>query len=266
MDEARRGLALKYLERRRAIDGWLDRADGLVLVQISALQSSAGLTANLLEIGAYRGKSAILLGYLLEPSERLYVCDTFDGTKAPGGLWVDGKRQYPGLSRSEFDRNYARFHAAPPVVLECPSADLLARGLVEGPLRMVHVDGSYEPAAIAQDIATARALIAPGGVVVFEDDHSLHNPGVAPAVGAELARGELRALCMTPWKLYATAAGDPAGLVPALRAWAHSTADFVAEIGTIAGQDTLLLYPRPMRGGPWRAIDRKAGIVRHSSR
>ena len=53
----------------------------------------------------------------------------------------------------------ARFHAEPPVVLACASTDLLPRGLVQGPLRIVHVDGSYEPSIIRQDIATALAMV-----------------------------------------------------------------------------------------------------------
>ena len=261
MDEARRAAALKFLDKTRRVDGWLGRSDGLVFLQVSERQVSAGLTADLLEIGAFRGRSAILLGYLLEAGERLFVCDPFEGpaSKVPGrALWVDGKRHYPGLTQAGFDRNYARYHATPPVVRKCSSADLLPQRLVAGPLRLVHIDGSYEPTMVEQDLATALALLAPGGVVVFEDDHSQHNPGVAPAVLAALARGDLRALCLTPWKLFATVGADALGLVPVLRAWAEASADFRVATAALAGHETLLLYPVPELPGPWRALDRKA--------
>lgn len=261
----RRAEALAYLQNaRRGVDGWLGRPDGLVFVAVSELQARSGLRADVLEIGAHRGRSAILLGYLLGAGETLIVCDLFEGPERRSGkkLWIGGKRDYPGLTQAAFDRNYARHHATPPVVHKCSSTELLPRRLVEGPLRLIHLDGSYEPETIVRDLETVRALLAPGGVAVFEDDHSQHRPSVAPAVRAALERGELTAVCMTPWKLFATTAGDPLGLAASLRAWAERSPDFRTGTATLAGQETLLLYPVPELSGPSRGLDRKAGVLR----
>lgn len=265
MNCGRRSAIARYLESCRAIPGWLERPDGQVFAQVCELQTRAGLTADLLEIGAYCGRSAILLGFLLEDGERLFVCDTFEDQPAarPQGSsrWANGKRHYPGLKQAAFEANYGRYHRVPPVIVKCLSTGLLPGGLVRPPLRIVHIDGSHEPHVIAQDIATARALLAPGGVVIFEDDHSLKNAAVAPAVRSAVQRGELRPLCMTPWKLYATIGPDPLGLTPALATWAGDSPEFELARRPLEGREVLLLYPRARRPGPWRRLDRKAGVA-----
>lgn len=256
--------ALAYLARRKPVSGWLERADGLAWIEINALQTRAGLTANLLEIGAYRGRSAILLGYLRQPGELLFVCDTFDDQPAlapeSGGKWVDGKRSYPELTQKTFEDNFARFHAEAPVVLKCPSNALREAGLVAGPLRLVHVDGCFEPEVLAQDLDTVHALLAEGGVAIVEDDHSMHNPGVAPGVLAAIDAGEFRPLCMTPWKIYLTKGADGPGLRAGLTDWAAASGEVQGVASTYRGHEILLLYPVSRRG-PSRALDRKAGLA-----
>jgi hypothetical protein len=262
MDDPRRLAINRYLEKTsRSIPGWLEPADGRTLQELSALQHAHGLTADLLEIGAYVGRSAILLGYLLRPGERLFVCDTFEDQPPPRGpgkhRWTDGKRHYPGLTQAAFEKNYRKHHALGPEILRCPSAGIGTDARVRPPFRIVHVDGSHEPAVMAQDIATARALLAPGGIAVFEDDHSLHNPAVAPAVQSALERGELHLICMTPWKLYASPERDVLDLRAGLARWAAASPDVAPVTADFLGRPALLLYPRPRRAGPWRRLERK---------
>ena len=57
--------------------GWFDDVDAAVFRAIDDVQGASGVKGDLLEIGTYLGKSAILLGYLLRPQERLVVCDLF---------------------------------------------------------------------------------------------------------------------------------------------------------------------------------------------
>jgi hypothetical protein len=110
---------------------------------------------------------------------------------------------------------------------------------------------------VAADIATARALLAPGGVVAFEDDHSVHAPGVNPAVRAALASGALTGLALTPGKLYALAGPDVHGVAHALAAWAAAEPEVHPEVRDFGGRPTLLLYPLPKHVGPWTGLDRK---------
>jgi hypothetical protein len=245
----------EYLERCRDVPGWLHRSDACVFRALTALQTAAGVRGDLLEIGAYHGRSAILLGYCLADGERLVVCDPFEDQ--PSGK-VAGRRHYGGLTRRAFETNYAAHHAVPPVVLPVPSTRILAERRIERPLRFVHVDGSHEPEVVASDIATARALALPGGVVAFEDDHSVHTPGVNPAVRAALERGELAPLALTPGKTYALVGDDVHGLRAGLARWAAGSTEVHPETRGFAGGPTLMLYPLPRHTGPWTGLDRKS--------
>lgn len=227
-----------------------------MFLALSEIQRRAGMSADLLEIGAYHGRSAILLGYCRAPGERLIVCDPFEdqpGIRAPAA----GRRNYEGLTRGAFEANYAAHHTEGPVVLPVVSTRLLTEQLVAPPFRFVHVDGSHEPSVVASDIATARALLTPGGVVAFEDDHSVHTPGVNPAVRAALEAGELVGLALTPGKTYALAGPDRHGVADALAAWAEASREVHPEVRAFTGRPVLLLYPLPRHIGPWTGLDRK---------
>lgn len=68
-----------YVERGRVtVPGWFDRQDALLFVAVDESHATASLTGDLLEIGAYMGRSAILLGHLRRSGERLVICDIFD--------------------------------------------------------------------------------------------------------------------------------------------------------------------------------------------
>jgi predicted O-methyltransferase YrrM len=241
----------RYLARSRAIPGWLHRSDGLVIEALCRLQTRAACAADIMEIGVYHGRSAILLGYLLQEGERLFACDLFEDQQG------SGQRHYASVTQGAFEAEYGKYHATPPVIVKGPSSELSRRGLACASFRLIHVDGSHEPAAVAQDLRTARELLVPGGVVVFEDDHSVHVPGIPPAVRHALGSGALRALCITAGKTYALPGEDVLGLIPALRRWAEESPDVQPEVRALDGRDALVLYPLPRREGPWRGLDRK---------
>lgn len=246
----------EYLARSRAIPGWLHLSDALVFRQLALEQARAGLRADVLEIGAYHGRSSILLGYLLQEGERLFVCDLFED-QPPETERGTGQRHYARLTRAAFEKNYLTYHAVLPEILACPSTALLADRLVEPPFRLVHIDGSHEPAVVAQDVRTAATLLGPGGVVVFEDDHGVHVPRLPPAVRDALDRGSLQPLCVTPGKTYALAGPDVLSLRSALGSWAAAGAEWEAAARSLAGHEVLALYPLPRREGVWRGLERK---------
>ena len=59
---------------RNTVGGWFGQADGLLFCALSEATDGRG---DLLETGAYLGRSSILLGYLVRSGERLVVCDLF---------------------------------------------------------------------------------------------------------------------------------------------------------------------------------------------
>jgi predicted O-methyltransferase YrrM len=246
--------ALDYLAKSRAIPGWMHRSDGLTFLALAAAQADARVTGDLLEVGAYHGRSAILLGFLLGANERLVVCDLFAAQPARDDARA-GVRHYERVTRADFERNYARWHKNPPEVLELPSRELAAR--LAPPFRLIHVDGSHEPHAVESDVALVHALLRDGGVAVFEDDHSVHVPRVPPALAAAFARGDLAPLAVSAGKTYAVKRADVHHLTDSLERWAASGGEVKAVTRELAGRPVLALYPLPERAGTWRGLDRK---------
>jgi len=208
-----------------------------------------------MEIGVYMGKSAILLGYLLDGGERLTVCDVFDaGDEVSGENVAESSVYYSDLQQRAFEDQYRRFHSRLPSVLAMPSTRL-DREALAGTCRFVHVDGSHTYEVVQEDVQTARALLGPGGVVAFDDWAQPHTPGVGLAVWEEFLRGDLVPLAITNAKLYAT--WDRDGLRRAdLEDWGRRqplvTVSYPHELGDRAV--CRFTMPEPVAPGPAEAV------------
>jgi hypothetical protein len=207
----------EYLRQKETVRGWLQDIDARIILAIDGLQRAAGISGNLLEIGVSDGQSAILLGYCLQASERLVVCDTFENLADPA-------LHHQGLRRREFEQNYLRFHLTLPDIIAGRSNEI-DRDRLAAHFRLIHVDGSHAYADIRADILIALRLLGPGGVVILDDWAQAHAPGVALAIWEEYARGDLIPLCLTQFKMYAT--WDRGGLTAsAVDGWARGQLDF----------------------------------------
>jgi SAM-dependent methyltransferase len=250
----------EYLRSKEAVRGWLQDIDARVILAIDELQRSADFGGDLLEIGVFYGRSAILLGYCAQNGERLMVCDTFEDTNGFGAEnLADHERYYKGLRRREFEANYLRYHPALPEIITAPSVTI-DRDQLAGRFRIVHIDGSHVYSDVREDIVTARRLLGPGGVVILDDWSQAHVPGVALAIWEEYSRGELIPLGLTQFKMYAS--WDPHGLsASALNAWARSDGNLEISEGHQLAQYEVRRYsltpstvsssPSPRRGGRW---------------
>jgi hypothetical protein len=191
-----------YLDEMESIPGWFTSLDGALMCAASDHQRAAGIAGDIVEIGVYHGRSAILFGFLLDAGERFIACDPFDaddGMTDENSRW--NRRFYPGLTRASFERNYVHYHGALPVIAAVPSSGL---GAVAGPAscRIVHVDGAHDYATVRDDARISRELSAPGGVAVFDDYCKPHLPGTAMAVWEQVTSGALVPLVLTDAKLY----------------------------------------------------------------
>jgi len=184
----------------KGIAGWFDRHDLGAFQAVSAVQHAAGTTGDVLEIGAYKGRSTVVLRADLSPGETLHVCDPFEDPTGAAGNDAENQRSYATLSRQEFDANLARFPGPAPVVHQTISTDLAGQ-LSPGTFRLVHVDGSHLEGPVRFDLELARELLQPGGVVICDDYRSPHTPGTALAVWEAVGKGLVPVLT-TPMKLY----------------------------------------------------------------
>ena len=193
----------EYLAIKDSVQGWFLDIDATLFIGVDALQRAHGARGDLLEIGVFYGRSSILLGYLARPGETLVTCDVFEDVQA---LSDEGHAEHDtyhrALRRDEFERNYLRFHATLPTIIAAPSSTLDADAWA-GRFRLIHIDGGHEYDVVREDIRLARRMLAPGGIVIFDDWSQPHCPGVGMAVWEDYLRGDLIPLALTDAKFYA---------------------------------------------------------------
>ena len=240
------------------VPGWFSPLDFRILVELDRLQRAHGVGGDLFEIGAYYGKSAILLGHLARlPDERLTVCDVFEHVEA-----IDAEsfpvfnHWYAGVTQQGFEEQYHRFHVGLPDIIVGPSTTVDAAGLA-GTCRIVHVDGGHSYDVVRHDAATARTLLRPGGVVAFDDISTSHNPGSALAVWELVLGGAFRPLLLTDAKLYGT--WDAGGIDWAARIdeWVAGEPNLGIDMHTLAGWPVRRVFAH---GRPALAADRLVRI------
>jgi hypothetical protein len=215
--------ATAYLSAKDSVPGWFLDIDAQLFVGVNALQTARGIRGNVLEIGTYYGKSAILLGYCLQPGERLVISDIFEQTDS---LTAEGMAEHETyhatLRQKEFERHYRRFHSCLPDLIVGSSLQLDRAGLARQ-FRLVHVDGGHEYEVVKEDMLTTQALLGPGGIVIFDDWSQPHCPGVAMALWESYQPTNLIPLGFTDSKLYAT--WDPIVTADHLDKWVQGQPD-----------------------------------------
>ncbi|CAG6396747.1 class I SAM-dependent methyltransferase [Streptomyces cocklensis] len=190
------------------VKGWFFPADQVLFDWFLTRQNELTEPGDLLEIGAYMGKSAIFMGGYLRDGDTFTVCDLFDSPAEDDANSAEMRYSYSTLTRRSFESNYLSFHDELPQVIQGLSS--LVRDRVQAAsCRFAHVDGSHLYEHVRGDIEDTRALLHPHGIVALDDYRSEHCPGVAAAVWGAVATGGLNPVCVTGTKLYGTW-GDPA--------------------------------------------------------
>ncbi|WP_419248725.1 class I SAM-dependent methyltransferase [Streptomyces melanogenes] len=215
------------------VKGWFWPADQLLFDWFLARQERQELRGDLLELGAYLGKSAIFLGSYLREGETFTVCDLFDSPAPDDPNSEEMDRSYATLTRRAFEANYLSFHDALPVVVQAPTSVIESR-VSPASCRFIHVDASHLYEHVYGDIAAARALVAPDGIVAFDDFRAEHCPGVAAAVWGAVATAGLRPICITGTKFYGTWS-DPGPVRSELLSWLASRPDMWHGVEEVAG-------------------------------
>lgn len=190
------------------VKGWFFPADQVLFDWFLTRQNDLAEPGDLLEIGAYMGKSAIFMGGYLREGDTFTVCDLFDSPAQDDANSAEMRYSYPTLTRRSFESNYLSFHDGLPQVIQGLSS--LVRDRVQAAsCRFAHIDGSHLYEHVRGDIEDTRSLLHPHGIVALDDYRSEHCPGVAAAVWEAVTAGGLNPVCVTGTKLYGTW-GDPA--------------------------------------------------------
>ncbi|WP_329178580.1 class I SAM-dependent methyltransferase [Streptomyces sp. NBC_01477] len=215
------------------VKGWFFPVDQVLFDWFLSRQQELTEPGDLLEIGAYMGKSAIFMGSYLREAETFTVCDLFDSPAQDDANSAEMRYSYPTLTRRSFEANYLSFHDGLPQVIQGLSS--LVRDRVQAAsCRFAHIDGSHLYEHVRGDIEDTRTLLHPHGIVALDDYRSEHCPGVAAAVWEAVATGGLSPVCVTGTKLYGTW-GDPAPLREQLLEFLAGRDDLWHGVEAVAG-------------------------------
>lgn len=216
------------------IPGWFFGQDQALISWFLERQNRLAIPGDLLELGVYLGKSAILIGQYRVGDQRLTVCDLFEDAAQDHDN--DGEmRQYRStLTRLAFERNYLAFHTALPSIVQGPTSAISSHVAPQS-CRFVHVDASHLYEHVEADIKASRVVMHAEGLLVCDDFRAAHTPGVAAAVWSAVISGELHPICLSDSKFYGTW-GDPGPVQSELIAWMETFGPQSFETQKIAGR------------------------------
>jgi hypothetical protein len=235
--------------RPRSLDdvpGWFKPLDQALFDWLLDRQS-AEPPGDLVELGAYLGKSAILIGRHLRDGERFTVCDLFGKPAGDDRNQIESDYSYRTLERAGFEANYLAFHPELPVVVQAPTSAILHH-VPSASARFVHVDASHLYEHVAGDVDATRKMLRPGGLVVLDDFRAVHTPGTAAAVWEAVFTKDLRPICVTANKLYGTW-DDPLPVQEALADWLVDQPQIGIDRQALAGGPVLRVFNRRVKPG-----------------
>lgn len=212
------------------------------ILEIQREQQQGG---DLVELGAYLGRSAVLIGAHLAPGERFFVVDLFGDSDTDSRNEVENRTSYPSLSRAAFEANYRRIHGHLPEVIQGLSSSIVDHAAPSS-VRFMHVDASHLYDHVMADIVASRELLNRDGVVVVDDFRSPHTPGTAAAVWEAVVAQGLQPIAVTHDKFYATW-GDSDSWRQAVQDRLHGSTPLSFETQELRSQEILRVWARPAK-------------------
>jgi SAM-dependent methyltransferase len=130
----------------------------------STLRSRRECVVDVLEVGAWEGRSAIFwLNYF--SASRVTCIDTFGGSAEHQVAFADRL----GAIERQFDANVARYGSRVEKI-KAHSIDALSMlGVMGRRFDFVYLDGSHRAVDVYADACIAWPLVRPGGVLLFDD-------------------------------------------------------------------------------------------------
>ncbi|MER7751624.1 class I SAM-dependent methyltransferase [Kitasatospora sp. NPDC097643] len=235
-DESQRPVEPSVLDD---VPGWFWDHDRHSFDWFMGRQEALGITGDLLEMGAYLGRSAIVIGEHLQPGETFTVCDLFDSDAPDDENAAEMDMSYrKTLTRSAFEVNYLAFHEKLPEIIQAPTSILAGGRIPAGAFRFIHIDASHLYEHVVGDLQVARVALQDQGVVVLDDYRSQHTPGVAAATWEAVFNHGLKPIMLTECKFYGTW-GDPAPFQKELLDRVDLAAGCFLSTETLNGQQVL---------------------------
>jgi predicted O-methyltransferase YrrM len=150
------------------VEGWLSEGQARRLYERA---SSVPPDGRIVEIGSYRGRSAIVMANgLASPDVEVVAIDPHAGNDR-GPQEIHGSADEGEADNQAFETNLARAGVRDQVRhVRLPSQDAL--GLVPGPIDVLYVDGAHRYGPASEDIARWGERVRPGGSMLVHDSFS----------------------------------------------------------------------------------------------
>jgi predicted O-methyltransferase YrrM len=181
------------LDRVDGVEGWMTDAQARQLWEAARRVRAPG---RIVEIGSFRGRSAIILASAADDDVEVVAIDPHGGgDRGPQQIAPDA--ELGEQDHRAFRANLERAGVADRVRHVRATSDA-ALDVVQGPVDLLYVDGAHRYAPARADIERWGARVAPGGSMLVHDSFN--------AVGVTLA--QLRLLLLSPSWRYVRRSGS----------------------------------------------------------
>lgn len=172
-----RGTIEDYIRGMKRIDGWLSPSDARCFVELDAVQKAAGIHGDIVEIGVWHGRGAILFHHFLRADECVYAVDLFDLRD----------RDHPYFNDPEILRAHAAHFGCDdrlkPVRMDTVREGHRLLDIVRPEsVRILHIDGGHDYEVVRRDIEIARRALGEGAALVFDDIFNRRHLGTTQAI------------------------------------------------------------------------------------
>lgn len=181
VDEAgparRQFTATEFIGQMHRIDGWLSAADAAWFLRVDEAQQASGINGDLIEVGVWHGRGAILFHHLLRESEKVFAVDIFDLRDREHRFFNDPARLRANAEAFGCDDRLV------PVRMDTLRDGHRLPDMLEGrPVRLAHIDGGHDYEVVRRDIEIVWRLLGKGAVLVFDDFFSPAHAGTTQAI------------------------------------------------------------------------------------
>lgn len=174
---AGRRTAAAYIEQMQRIDGWLSSSDAAWFVQVDEVQKASGIDGDMVEIGVWHGRGAILFHHLLRESEQVFAVDIFDLRDSEHRFFNDPARLGENAEAFGCDDRLVPFRMD-----TMKDGHRFPDALQGRPVRLAHIDGGHDYEVVRRDIEIVWRSLGEGAVLVFDDFFSPAHAGTTQAI------------------------------------------------------------------------------------
>lgn len=154
------------------IEGWFLKGAAQLFIWIDYIQKRENISGDLFEIGVHMGKSAILLGLMVDKTkEKLGICDLFN-------IQDKNISRSGGGNKDLFLYNFTSFFddISFLTIYEKPSNMLTSDDCSK--CRVFHIDGGHTTEETFLDLCLASDSLVDKGIVIVDDIFNSMWPGV----------------------------------------------------------------------------------------